>query len=49
MAGAMVHGDAERFITPELKAFEDKEVVLSYTESMRIDENNKIINNSCRD
>ncbi len=37
------------FLENVMKGFEDKTVVLSYAESMRIDENNRIISTSCRD
>lgn len=32
-----------------MRGFEDKDVVLSYAESMRIDEANRIISDDCRD
>lgn len=37
------------FLENVMKGFESPNVVLSYAESMRIDENNKIISSSCRD
>lgn len=38
-----------KFLETLMKAFDDKDVVISYAESKRIDENNRIINDSCRD
>ena len=37
------------FLENVMKGFDSPNVVLSYAESMRIDENNKIISSSCRD
>lgn len=37
------------FLENVMKGFEDEEVVISYAESMRIDENNHILKESCRD
>lgn len=37
------------FLKNVMLGFNDKDVVLSYAESMRIDENNRIISPSCRD
>ncbi len=38
-----------KFLENVIKPFDDKEVVISYCESMRINENNVIQNTSCRD
>lgn len=38
-----------QFLENVMKAFDDEEVVISYSESKRIDENNRIISDSCRD
>lgn len=37
------------FLENVMRGFESPNVILSYAESMRIDENNKIISSSCRD
>ncbi len=37
------------FLENVMKGFEDQDVVISYSESMRINENNYIIKESCRD
>jgi hypothetical protein len=38
-----------KFLENIMKGFEDNSVVISYSESKRINENNKIISDSCRD
>lgn len=37
------------FLEHAMQGFQNKNVILSYTESLRMDENNRILSNSCRD
>ena len=39
----------KNFLKVAMSAFDDKEVVLSYTESLRIDENGNVIKRNCQD